>query len=117
MTVRCLFGRRRQHLTESADPVASQQALAVHPQQLAELVGVVAIRFTLRSLVRLNQHHLAAAVFREHFQLPVVEPANLDDDREPCCPSVRLKLREELTHLLPARAHLSLQQNVSSFVT
>ena len=63
--------------THALDPLVVQEPLPVQPEDLAKHVGVAAVRLLLGLLFGLDQEHLAAAVFRKHFQQPVVEAADL----------------------------------------
>ena len=57
--------------------------MPVDPEQLAQGIGVAAVGFFLRLLLRLHQHDLAAVVLGEQFQQPVVESADLDGRHKP----------------------------------
>ena len=112
-----VLGRREPHTPEPLHAFPGQHALAIHPQQFAQHVGVATIGLVLLTLFGLNQHDLAASELLEHLQQPVVETANLHNRYKT---TFRLclfaKILEKPPHLLPLDTHLSPHQHVTCFV-
>ncbi|NJR13579.1 MAG: hypothetical protein HC779_04260 [Phyllobacteriaceae bacterium] len=67
------------HLPHTLNLLSSEQSQPIDPQQLAQGIGVAAVGLLLGLLLRLNQHDLTAAVFRQQPQQPIVEAADFDD--------------------------------------
>ncbi len=117
LTIPTLLALRREHPSHLVDGLAFQQPFSVDPQQLTQRVGVPAVGLLLGPLLGLDQHRLPATVFLQHFEQPIVEPANLQNRHKP---SLRLRPlaepREKRPHTLPFRAHLTLLEHVALLV-
>jgi hypothetical protein len=99
------------------DPLAGQQAMPVHPQQLTELVRIPAIRFLLRRFSWMDQNHLATSVLVQNLDQPFVKPANLQDGGKSALRlALTLKLLEELHDFFRIGADLASQQDSTVFV-
>ncbi len=115
-----IFGltlRRRLDATHAFHPSARQQPTAVDPQQAAELVGVATVGLLLGPLFRLDQHRFPAAVLAQHFQKPVVEPADFEDRREPPLGvGEPPQVFEERPHPTPFRRNLPSQHGIPGLI-
>jgi hypothetical protein len=110
--------RRRPDFTHALNRLVFACAMPIQPEQLTQLIGVAPIGFVSIARFGLHEDDFPASVFVEHFQQPIVETTNLDDGHEAALICRRFnQVVKKLHDLIPLRADLSLEYDVSFFVT
>jgi hypothetical protein len=105
------------HPPRPLDLFAACHPLPVHPQQLAQPIGVPPIGLLPRRLHRLDQDHLPAIRIRvEPLDQPIVEPAHFQQRPISSLPHLG-ELGEKLLHLGRPGTHLPLELHVARFVS